>query len=76
MDIANGYYQLKMDKGDRDKTAFVTKYGMFLFNRMPFGLCDAPSTFSKALALVLRGLSWDGVVSFLDDLVILERGFI
>ena len=75
LDMANGYYQLKMDEGDRDKTAFVTKYGMFLFNRMPFGLCNAPATFSRALALVLRGLSWDCVVSFLDDLVILGRGF-
>ena len=33
LDMANGYYQLKMEEGDRDKTAFVTKYGMFLFNR-------------------------------------------
>ena len=75
LDMANGYYQLKMEEGDRDKTAFVTKYGMFLFNRMPFGLCNAPATFSRALALVLRGLSWDCVVSFLDDLIILGKGF-
>ena len=75
LDMANGYYQLKMEEGDRDKTAFVTKYGMFLFNRMPFDLCNAPATFSRALALVLRGLSWDCVVSFLDDLIILGKGF-
>ena len=29
LDMANGYYQLKMDDADKDKTAFVTKYGMF-----------------------------------------------
>ena len=75
LDMANGYYQLKMEEGDKDKTAFVTKYGMFLFNRMPLGLCIAPATFSRALALVLRGLSWDCVVSFLDDLIILGKGF-
>ena len=75
LDMANGHYQLKMEEGDRDKTAFVTKYGKFLFNRMPFGLCNAPATFSRALALVLRGLSWDCVVSFLDDLIILGKGF-
>ena len=73
--MTNGYYQLKMEEGDRDKTAFVTKYGMFLFNRMPFGLCNAPALFSRALAMVLRGLSWDCVVSFLDDLIILGKGF-
>ena len=75
LDMANGYYQLKMDDADKDKTAFVTKYGMFLYNRMPFGLCNAPATFSRALALVLRGLSWSCVVSFLDDLIILGKGF-
>ena len=60
---------------DRDKTAFVTKYGQFVFNRMPFGLSNAPGTFCRALGLVLRGLSWESVVSFLDDIVILGRGF-
>ena len=75
LDMANGYYQIKMDEEDRDKTAFVTKYGQFLFNRMPFGLSNAPGTFSRALGLVLRGLSWACVVSFLDDLVVLGKGF-
>ena len=73
--MANGYYQIKMEGEDRDKTAFVTKYGQFVFNRMPFGLSNAPGTFCRALGLVLRGLSWESVVSFLDDIVILGRGF-
>ena len=75
LDMANGYYQIKMEGEDRDKTAFVTKYGQFVFNRMPFGLSNAPGTFCRALGLVLRGLSWESVVSFLDDIVILGRGF-
>ena len=62
LDMANGYYQLKMDDADKDKTEFVTKYEMFLYNRMPFGLCIAPATFNRALALVLRGLSWSCVI--------------
>ena len=35
--MANGYYQIKMEGEDRDKTAFVTKYGQFVFNRMHQG---------------------------------------
>ena len=65
--MANGYYQIKMEGEDRDKTAFVTKYRQFVFNRMSFGLSNAPGTFCRALGLVLRGLSWESVVSFLDD---------
>ena len=62
--MANGYYQIKMEGEDRDKTAFVTKYGQFVFNRILFGLSNAPGTFCRALGLVLRGLSWESVVSF------------
>ena len=40
--------------GDRDKIAFVTKYGQFVFNQMPFGLSNAPGAFWRALGLVLR----------------------
>ena len=75
LDMANGYYQIKMEGEDRDKTAFVTKYGQFVFNIILFGLSNAPGTFCRALALVLRGLSWESVVSFLDDIVILGRSF-
>ena len=73
--MANWYYQIKMEGDDQDKMTFVTKYGEFVFNRMTFGLLNAPGTFCRALGLVLRGLSWENVVSFLDDIVILGRGF-
>ena len=75
LDMASGYYQLEVAEEDRDKTAFVTKYGIFSFRRMPFGLCNAPATFSRAVSLVLRGISWKSVIAFLDDVVILGRGF-
>ena len=53
----------------------MTKYGQFVFNRMPFGLSNAHGTFYRALGLVLRGLSCDSVVSFVDDIVIFGEGF-
>ena len=53
----------------------MTKYGQCVFNRMPFRLSNAPGIFCRALGLVLRGLSWQSVVSFLNDIVILGRGF-
>ena len=42
---------------------------------MPFGLCNAPATFSRSISLVLRGLSWKSVIAFLDDVVVLGRDF-
>ena len=71
--MASGYYQLEVAEEDRDKTAFVTIYGLFSFRRMPFGLCNAPATFSRSISLVLMGLSWKSVIAFLDDAVVLGR---
>ncbi len=58
VDMAAGYWQITVHPEDRHKSAFVTKYGLFQHVRMPFGLCNAPATFSRAMGLVLRGLTW------------------
>ena len=42
---------------------------------MSFGLCNAPTTFSRSVSLVLRGLYWKSVIAFLDDVVVLGRDF-
>ena len=73
--MASCYYQLEVAEEDRDKTAFVRKYGMFSFRIMPFGLCNATATFSRSVSLVLRRLSWKSVIAFLDDVVVLGRDF-
>ena len=73
LDMTSGYYQLEVAEEDRDKTAFVTKYGLFSFRIMPFTLCNAPATFSRSISLVLSGLSWKSVIAFLD--VVLGRDF-
>ena len=75
LDLASGYYQLEGAEEDRDKTAFVTKYGVFSFRKMPYGLCNAPATSSRSVSLVLMRLSWKSVIAFLDDVVVLGRDF-
>ena len=47
LDLVSGYWQVEVDPKDRHKTAFITRQGLFEFNVLSFGLCNAPSTFQR-----------------------------
>jgi len=74
LDLRSGYWQIGMAPGDRDKTAFTTKRGLYRFKRMPFGLMNAPSTFQRMMNGVLRCLTWLTCLVYLDDIVVFTRG--
>ncbi len=75
LDANSAYYQIKLKDSDKKKTAFSTKYGLYQMVRMGFGLCNAPATFSRAMSLVLRGLTWNSVLAFLDDVLAMGKTF-
>ena len=75
LDLASGFYQIEVAEEDRDKTAFLTKYGLFRFVRMPFGLTNAPAIFGRVMTSVLRGLLWEDAVAFLDDVMVSGASF-
>lgn len=70
IDLQQGYHQIEVDQADRRKTAFITRYGLFEYTRMPFGLCGAPGTFQRAMECVLKGLQWNMVLIYLDDVIV------
>ncbi|CAC5376632.1 Transposon Ty3-I Gag-Pol polyprotein,Transposon Ty3-G Gag-Pol polyprotein,Retrovirus-related Pol polyprotein from transposon 17.6 [Mytilus coruscus] len=75
LDLQSGYHQIDAAPEDRVKTAFTTRYGLFEYTRMPFGLCGAPGTFQRVMELVLRGLQWEIVLIYLDDVIIASPDF-
>ncbi len=75
VDMKSGYWQVGMDEADQQKTAFVTRRGLWHWKVMPFGLCNAPGTFERLMDLVLRGLNWEHCLVYLDDVIIIGRTF-
>ena len=75
LDLRSGYWQIPMHEDDKEKTAFSTPDGLYEFNVMPFGLCNAPATFERMIDTVLRGLKWKTCLCYLDDIVIFSSTF-
>ena len=67
LDLRSGYHQVAMDPKDADKTAFVTRRGMYKFKKMPFGLCNAGATFQRLMDVTLSGLRYESCLVYLDE---------
>ena len=73
LDLTNGYWQVEMEPADKEKTAFCMDSSLWQFKVMPFGLCNAPATFTRLMERVLHGLIGHGVLVYLDDIVIYSK---
>jgi hypothetical protein len=74
LDLKAGYWQIAMDEQDAEKTAFTTPQGgLYHFNVLSFGLCNAPATFCRLMDVVLSGLNWKECMVYVDDIVVFSK---
>ena len=65
LDAKRGFWQIPLS---RLLTTFVTPYGRYCFNKLPFGISSAPELFQKRMSSILEGL--EGVICLIDDVLI------
>ena len=70
LDLSSGFHQIPMEQNSKKYTAFSTPQGHFHYNRMTFGLKNAPATFQRMMDTALRGLIGNNCFVNLDDIII------
>ena len=64
------YHQVPVALSDVENTAFITNAGLFEMTKMPFGLCNAPSTYQRLMSIVLSKLMTRICLAYLDDVIV------
>ena len=71
LDANSGFWQVPLAATSRHLTTFITPFGRYCFNKLPFGITSAPEYFQKKMSAVVDGLQ--GVLCLIDDILIFGK---
>ncbi|HYN44598.1 MAG TPA: reverse transcriptase domain-containing protein [Candidatus Limnocylindrales bacterium] len=75
IDLASGFWQIPIDENDKEKLAFITPFGTYEWNYMPFGFVNAPSIFQRAISETLDPELYISCLVYVDDIIIFSDDF-
>ena len=74
IDCTKGFWQIPLEESAKEKSGFVTPFGHYQFNEMPFGMINSGATFVRLMKIILEGLE-NFSDAFIDDVIIFSASF-
>ena len=71
LDANSGFHQIKLTENSKSLTTFITPYGRYRYERLPFGINSGPEHYQRQVHQVLE--NQEGVVCLMDDIVVFGR---
>jgi len=62
-----GFFQIPIHPDGQAKTTYTCPYGTYAYRRMPFGLCNIPTTFQHCMMVIFSDFIKDIMEDFIDD---------
>ncbi|RVX04797.1 Transposon Ty3-I Gag-Pol polyprotein [Vitis vinifera] len=75
LDGYSGYFQIEIDVEDQEKTTFTCPFGTYAYRWMPFGLCNAPTTFQRCMLSIFSDMVERIMEVFMDDITVYGTSF-
>jgi hypothetical protein len=75
LDVHSGYHQIRIHPDDQSKTTFTCPYGTYAYQRMSFGLCNAPTSFQRCMMFIFLDMIEEIIEVFMDDFSVYEKTF-
>ena len=73
LDAFSGYHQIPMHPPDAEKTSFITPYGLYCYNVMPFGLKNVGATYQRLVTKMFRPLLDSTMEVYIDDMLVKSK---
>ena len=70
-----GYFQIEIAPEDQEKNTFTSPFGTYAYNRMPFGLCNAPATFQRCMLSMFSDMVERIMEVYMDDITVYGGDF-
>ncbi|MES9884855.1 MAG: reverse transcriptase domain-containing protein [Sedimenticola sp.] len=75
LDCFQGYHQVALGEDSKDFTSFVTEFGQYRYNYLPFGLKNAPSAYQRCMSQLFQKFNFKFLLVYIDDILIYSKSF-